>query len=101
MEYKLLDEIYDSLLYNIQKQNENYKLLYKEKTEITKNKIEAYKTLFETDNTEAVVYLYKQGDKLVTIIYEADYKYFDILLDSVNNVIYNFSINEEKYNIDD
>lgn len=99
-EYKMLDELFDSLLYNIQKQNKNYKLLYKEKKQITKNSIEAYKILFETDNTEAIVYFYKQGSKLVTIIYEADYEYFDILLDSVNNIIYNFSVKEQIYDID-
>ncbi len=99
MQYKELDEIFDNLLYNIQEQNETYNLLYKENTTITKNNIEGYKILFENDNSQAVVYFYKQGSKLVTFIYEATYEYFDILLDSVNNIIYNFSLNEQKFDV--
>ncbi len=98
-QYRELDEIFDSLLYNIQKQNEAYKLIYKEKTKITKNDIDGYKLLFETNNTESEIYFYKQGDKLVTFTYEAEYEFFDILLDSVNNIIYNFSINEQKFDV--
>ena len=31
------------------------------------------------------------------LTYEANHEYFDILLDSVENIIYNFDINEQKY----
>ena len=44
-----------------------------------------------------MVSTYKKSDKLVTIRYEANNSYFDILLDSVENIIYNFDINEQKY----
>ena len=40
IQYKSIDEIFDSLLYNIQGQNNNYKLIYKEKTKLTKNNID-------------------------------------------------------------
>lgn len=47
IQYKSIDEIFDSLLYNIQGQNNNYKLIYKEKTKLTKNNIDGYKILFK------------------------------------------------------
>ena len=38
--YKSIDELFDNLLYNIEKQNENYNLLYREKTKRTENNLE-------------------------------------------------------------
>lgn len=99
MQYKTLDEIFDNLLYNIQEQNKDYKLLYKENTKITKNNINGYKLLFEADETQVAIYFYKQGNKLIAFTYEATYSYFDILLDSVNSIIYNFSVNEQDFNV--
>lgn len=99
MQYKTIDEIFDSLLYNIQKQNDNYKLIYKEQANITKNELEGYKILFETNENQVAIYLYKQGNRLVMFTYEATYGYFDILLDSVNNIIYNFKLNETNFDV--
>ncbi len=97
IQYRTIDEIFDSLLYNIQKQNNNYKLIYKEQTKITNQDIDGYKILFETDENQASIYLYKQGNRLVIFTYEATYEYFDILLDSVNNIIYSFTLKEIKF----
>ena len=98
-QYKTLDEISDSLLYNIREQNPNYKLIQDEKTVITKNNFEAYKLLFETDNSQAEIYYYKQGNRIVMFTYEATFEYFDILLDSVNSIMNNFVLNEEKFDV--
>lgn len=98
-QYKTIDEIFDSLLYNIQKQNDNYKLIYKEQANITKNELEGYKILFETNENQVAIYLYKQGNRLVMFTYEATYGYFDILIDSVNNIIYNFKLNETNFDV--
>lgn len=97
--YKSVDELFYSLLYNIQEQNKEYKLIYYEKTVFTKNNIDGYEILFENDGTQSSIYFYKQGSKIVVITYEALYEYFDILLDSVNNIIYNFNIKEEEFDI--
>lgn len=97
--YKSLDEIFDSFLYNIRKQNEQYKLINKESSNMSKNHINGYKMLFENDNKQVEVSFYKQGNKLVVFSYEADSSYFDILLDSVNNIIYKFNLNNEKFDI--
>lgn len=98
-QYKTLDEIADNLLYNIQKQNKNYKLICREKARITKNNLEAYKLLFESEDKQAVVYVYKQGVKIIAFTFEAMFDYFDILLDSVNSIIYSFNTNEQKFNV--
>lgn len=98
-QYKTLDEISDNLLYNIREQNPNYRLIQNEKAIITKNNFEAYKLLFETDNSQAEIYYYKQGNRIVIITYEATFEYFDILLDSVNSIINNFVLNEEKFDV--
>ena len=64
-EYKFsnVDAIIDKLIYDIELQNKDFKLLYKEHDTITKN------------------------------------KYFDILLDSVQNIIYEFDTVEEKFDL--
>lgn len=98
-QYKTLDEISDSLLYNIREQNPNYKLIQNEKTVNTKNNFEAYKLLFETDNSQAEICYYKQGNSIVMFTYEAKFEYFDILLDSVNSIINDFVLNEEKFDV--
>ena len=97
--YKSIDELFDNLLYNIEKQNENYNLLYREKTNITQNNLEGYKILFESENAQAEILTYKQGEKLIVINYEALNEYFDILLDSANCIIDSFSIKEETFDL--
>ena len=79
LQYKTIDEIFDSLLYNIQKQNSNYKLIYKEQAKITNQDMDGYKILFETDENQASIYIYKQGNRLVTFTYEATYEYLSLI----------------------
>ena len=98
-QYKTVNEIFDSLLYNIQAQNPDYKLIYNEESKITNKNMDGYKILFEADDRQATIYMYKQGDKVVIFTYEATYDYFDILLDSVNNIIYNFNLKETQFDV--
>ena len=98
-QYRTLDEIVDSLLYNIHQQNKEYKLIYKEKTKITKQNEDGYKLLFEAKDKQVAIYLYKQGSQLIVITYEAINEDFDILINSVNNIIYNLNINESKFDV--
>ena len=98
-QYNTVDEIFDSILYNIQEQNLDYKLIYKEESKITKQNINGYKILLEADDRQATVYMYKQGNKVVIFTYEASYEYFDILLDSVNNIVYNFNLKETQFDV--
>lgn len=97
--YSTIDEILDDILYNIEEQNQNYKLLYKEQNFITKNKYDGYVMLYETKGSQAMVNVFKKSDKLIMFTYEAENNYFDILLDSVQNIIYNFDALEETFDL--
>ena len=55
--------------------------------------------LFENGDEQVLVTSYKKGDKLAIITYEANNDLFDILLDSVQNIIYNFEIKDEKIDL--
>ena len=77
-QYKELDQIFDSFLYNIQNQNKDYKLIYKENTTFTKNNINGYKILFEGEGKQFLISLYRQGNTLACFTYEASNNYFDI-----------------------
>ncbi len=97
--YKSINELFDSLLYNIQEQNKEYKLIYKENRKLTDNNIDGYEILLEGNESQVAVYLYKQGDKVVIFTYEALFEYFDILLDSQKEIINNFVLKEEQYDV--
>ena len=80
-------ELIDELIYNIQKKNNDYKLISKKEDKLTKDEFNGYKLLYENEKEQVMVNLYKKSDKLVSIRYEANNDYFDILLDSVHNIV--------------
>ena len=94
--YSSVDEFVDELIFSMSKQNKDYKLINKKEDLITKNSYNGYKFLYDNDELQTMVVVYKVGDKLVSIVYEASNDYFDILLDSVQNIIYNIELKEEK-----
>lgn len=100
-EYKYSDltDIIDDLLYTINSQNSNYKLISKKEDRVTKLEYSGYKLLYENDESQAMITILKNGDKIVVFNYEALNKYFDILLDSVQNIIYNFALKPEKFEL--
>ena len=100
-EYKYYDlsNYIDNILYEINDQNKNYKLISSKEDKITKRELEGYKYLYENDNREVLIAVAKHGDKLVIFNYEAETKYFDILLDSVESIIYNFNIVNDKFDL--
>ena len=97
--YATIDELIDELIYNIQKQNNNYKLISKKEDKLTKYEFNGYKLLYENEKEQVMVNLYKKSDKLVSIRFEANNDYFDILLDSVHNIVYNLDIKDKKFNL--
>ena len=99
IQYHSVEEIFDDVFYNMQQQNKNYKLLYKEKEKITKNKLNGYKLLLESDSHQVEVLFYKQGNKIVLLSYEAPHEYFDILLDSATPILNSFCLNEQKFDV--
>lgn len=100
-EYKYSDltDIIDDLLYTINSQNSDYKLISKKEDKVTKLEYSGYKLLYENDESQAMITILKSGDKVVIFNYEALNKYFDILLDSVQNIIYNFALKPEKFEL--
>lgn len=97
--YSTSEELIDELLYDIGKQNDSYKLLTKEKDIVTKLEYEGYKALYETKDKQALLVIAKKTDKLLIVTYEASIETFDILLDSVQNIIYEFEMLEGKFKL--
>ena len=98
-QYDSIESLVDEIIYNIHEQNENYKLISKLDGFFTKYGYSGYKMLYENDEEQVMVITFKKDDKLVVAIYESKHKYFDILLDSVQNIIYNFNIIDETFDI--
>ena len=99
--YLEIDNLIDDIRYNIEENNDHYKLLSREKTIINKGGFEGYSFLYENDSNDVKVCVYKVDDKLITTYYEADIDYYDLLLDSANNIIYNFNLKDEEYSLGD
>ena len=100
-EYKYLsiEDMLDEFLFSINQQNQQYNLLFKEKDYITENSYEGYKILYEDGESQSMIMICKKEDKLFVFNYEAKNKYFDILLDSVQNIIYTFNTIDEKFEL--
>ncbi len=97
--YSTIEDILDEFLFNVENQNESYKLLAKEKCKMTKSEYDGFKLLYENGSSQALIYVCKISDKLIIFNFESDNSRFDILLDSVQNIIYNFNISENKFEL--
>lgn len=100
-EYKYtdIDDLIDEIIYNIAEQNSAYKLISKQNDIFTKYEFKGYKLLYEAETEQVMIMTFKKSDKLVFISYEAENKYFDILLDSVQNIVYNFNTADETFEL--
>lgn len=85
-----IDQIKEEVRYDIEKQNSDYKLLNQEKKYISKNQYEGYKLLYETqydnDNAESMIIIIRNNNDLCVVNFTSKYEYFDILLDSFQEV---------------
>ena len=97
--YLSIDQLIDSVVYDIEKQNTGYKLISKKNTKVTKNNLDGYKYLYENKDNEVMLVVTKYSNKLLVFSYEATSKNFDIVLDSVESIIYNFNFKKEKYEL--
>ena len=80
-----LKDIIEDVLESIEKQNEGYKLI--SRSEQPSNKYESFSYLYEKDNVQALVNIYKKDNKLIIIYYVSETKYYDIVLDSVDSIL--------------
>lgn len=97
--YSSISDMIDEIIYSIESQNNSYQLISKKQDSITENKYDGYKMLYENGTSQVMVTVFKRSDKLVLFTYEASNEYFDILLDSVQNIIYHFNIKDEKFDL--
>lgn len=100
-EYKYfdIDDLIDEIVYNIGKQNKTYKLISKQKDIFTEYEFKGYKLLYETEIEQVMIMTFKKSNKLIVASYEAKNKYFDMLLDSVQNIVYNFNTTDENFEL--
>ena len=80
-----LDDIIDDVIYSIEKQNEGYDLI--NRSSGSNNKFESYSYLYEKEDKQVAVEIYKKDAKLIIIYYEAESKYFDIVLPSADDIM--------------
>ena len=97
--YSTIEEMLDKLLYDIAEQNKEYRLISKKEDRITKHYYSGYKLLYEKNDKQTMIVICKKSDKLIMFTYESINDYFDILLDSVNEIIYNFDILEQSFDL--
>ena len=95
--YYDIDSLIDDIKYDIEKNNNSYKLLSKDKVYITKNHFIGYTYLYENKNNNVKVSIYKDSKYIVIVSYEANKDYYDLLLDSANSIIYSFKLQDKKY----
>lgn len=98
--YESIDTLIDDIVSGISSQNKNYVLLGEEKVKLTSDNLDGYKLLFEAGDNQVLVSIIKQSNKIITYTYEAQLEYFDILLDSAQNILYNFKLVKEKLTYD-
>ena len=69
--YLELKEFIDGLLYDIENQNKDYKLLARDDKVETKQKYDGYKFLFENNDSQVMITIIKSIELLTFFIYES------------------------------
>ena len=77
-----LDDLIDDIMYSVKEQNSDYHLISIE--EDINDKYDSCSYLYEKDNEQVLVNVYKKDTKLVIAYYSCESDYFDIVLDSVD-----------------
>ena len=85
-----LKDMVNEIVDGIMKQNEGYALISVD--DYFKEDIESYSYLYEKDDEQALVNIYKKDKKLIIIYYVNSSNYFDIVLDSVDSILNSFEI---------
>ena len=80
-----LKDLIKDVIYDIEKQNEGFNLINIEDN-IT-DKYDGYSYLYEDQEEQVLVNVYKKGNKLIIAYYQADSDVYDIVLDSVDTIL--------------
>ncbi len=82
-----LKDIISDVIYEVEKQNKGFKLINK-----SNNENGSFELLYEKDDEESLVYIYKQDNVLLFIYYNTDSKYFDITMESYDLIVSNLKV---------
>lgn len=99
--YKDIDDFFESIRFEIESDNKDYKLVSYERAEITANCHDGYNIFYKDLDNEVKVSVYKDGNKLVLFSLEAEKDDYDLLLYSANNILYNFTLLDKEYALGD
>lgn len=79
-----LEDIISDVISSLSEQNKGYKLISK----VHKNdKYDSYYLIYEKDNDQSMVGIFKQDNILIFVVYNNSSDYFDIVMDSVDSII--------------
>lgn len=85
-----LNDLIKDIMYSVEEQNKEYKLISIDDN--VSDKYESYSYLYENNSDNVLVNVYKKDTKLVFVYYESNIEYFDIVLDSVDEIINSLDI---------
>lgn len=82
----------NNLIEKITLENETYNLIVEKSRKVTKSQYEGYELLYENGKEQTLVVIARKGSNLLLVNYTASNEAFDVLLDSVENIIYEFTL---------
>lgn len=91
MEYLIQD-----IIQVIKKEHPEYQLITGNDKLVTKEKYQGYTLLYENGDSQTMITIARKSDQLLLINYTATDESFDVLLDSAENVIYQFKLLDKK-----
>lgn len=97
--YLGLNEFIEEIIYMTKNDNKEYNLISKEEKTLTKNNYNGFQLLYETESNQVLLIVFKADGQLITMTYNNNNESFDILLDSVQNIIYNLTLKKDKYKL--
>lgn len=80
-----LNDIVSDIVYSIEEQNTDYKLI--NVGDSPSEKYESFSYLYEKGNEQVLVNIYKKDNVLIVVYYQSNSEYYDIVLDSVDTIL--------------
>ena len=69
--YQSIKELIEELRYTIQEENKEFELISEKEAKLTKEHYDGYKLLLENEKEQVMMAIFKKGDKLITLEYQA------------------------------
>lgn len=85
-----LNDIISDIMASVEKQNNSFKLI--SKLDSFNSDYESYAYLYEYGMEQALVSVFKKDNKLVIAYFHSNSEYYDIVLDSVENILNSLEI---------